>query len=312
MTKLRKRNGHAPGVIRETACEAFEAWLVWDDGPEPAVEYESGLSHLIPISKAMGLVWNCTDIVPGGLFDELQDAAQCKLHTFEPVIKRQTCESASNLGSDALLVQHISLSAHQPGLKQIDLAAAVHLPSDGSASAMNSWMFFAGMSGFMPTATGTDRLVMIRIHDPGRHLDAGKIVRCPIRLRPPHLGDLAQKRIVFGRSGREFFILAPRPGDECGKNGTLIDILDAARVGICSKRKQFGEPLGVMDGNVEPSNCAITPADQRSLVDFEKIHEREHIGRHKVVTVGPRVARAAAVAAAVHDHDAVVRGQSQR
>ncbi len=35
----------------------------------------------------------------------------------------------SILGSDALLVQLISLSAYQPGLKQIDFAAAVHLPS---------------------------------------------------------------------------------------------------------------------------------------------------------------------------------------
>jgi hypothetical protein len=38
--------------------------------------------------------------------------------------------SASNFGSDAFLVQHLSLSAYQPGLKQIDFAAAVHLPSN--------------------------------------------------------------------------------------------------------------------------------------------------------------------------------------
>jgi hypothetical protein len=33
-------------------------------------------------------------------------------------------------GSDAFLVQLLSLSAYQPGLKQIDFAAAVHLPSN--------------------------------------------------------------------------------------------------------------------------------------------------------------------------------------
>ena len=36
MTKLRR--GHAPGHVRGTAVEAFEAWLAWDDGPEPQVE----------------------------------------------------------------------------------------------------------------------------------------------------------------------------------------------------------------------------------------------------------------------------------
>jgi hypothetical protein len=39
MPKL--RNGHAPGHVRDTAVDAFEAWLDWDGrGPEPTVEYE--------------------------------------------------------------------------------------------------------------------------------------------------------------------------------------------------------------------------------------------------------------------------------
>jgi hypothetical protein len=40
------------------------------------------------------------------------------------------CHSACNIGSGALLVQLISLSTNQPSLKQIEFAAAVHLPSD--------------------------------------------------------------------------------------------------------------------------------------------------------------------------------------
>jgi hypothetical protein len=90
MPKL--RNGHAPGHVRETACNAFEAWMDWDGTtPEPTVEYEIDyVSHHIPISRACGLVWNCTDIVPGGLFDRLQDTAQDNLRSFEPVIKRRT------------------------------------------------------------------------------------------------------------------------------------------------------------------------------------------------------------------------------
>jgi len=55
------------------------------------VEYEIGYQpRLISISQAMGLVWNCTDIVPGGLFDALQDTAQSNLRSFEPVVKRRT------------------------------------------------------------------------------------------------------------------------------------------------------------------------------------------------------------------------------
>ncbi len=72
MPKL--RNGHAPGHVRETACEAFEAWLTWNGrSPEPTVDYEINyVPHRIPISGSCGLVWNCTDIVPGYLFDRLR------------------------------------------------------------------------------------------------------------------------------------------------------------------------------------------------------------------------------------------------
>jgi hypothetical protein len=71
MPKL--RDGHAPGHVRDTALAAFEAWLHWNgDGPEPTVEYEIHYEpHQIPISRACGLVWNCIDIVPGGLVDQI-------------------------------------------------------------------------------------------------------------------------------------------------------------------------------------------------------------------------------------------------
>ncbi|MGY8669124.1 hypothetical protein Q3C01_43150 [Bradyrhizobium sp. UFLA05-109] len=55
--------------------------------PEPTVEYEIAyVPRQISISRACGLVWNCTDIVPGDLFDQLQDAAS----TYEPAIKMRT------------------------------------------------------------------------------------------------------------------------------------------------------------------------------------------------------------------------------
>lgn len=78
MPKL--RNGHASGHVRDTACEAFYAWMDWDDKtPEPTVEYEiSYIPKQIPISHALGLVWNCSDILPGTLFDWLYEALEAR------------------------------------------------------------------------------------------------------------------------------------------------------------------------------------------------------------------------------------------
>jgi hypothetical protein len=68
------RHGHAPGHVRDTAIAAFDAWLEWDrTGPEPTVEFEVNYEpRQITISRALGMVWNCTDIVLGGEFDELK------------------------------------------------------------------------------------------------------------------------------------------------------------------------------------------------------------------------------------------------
>jgi hypothetical protein len=73
MPKL--RDGHAPGHVRDTFLSAVAAFMAWDDGePEPTVDYEINyIAREIPISHACGLVWNCTDIVPGIVFDQLVD-----------------------------------------------------------------------------------------------------------------------------------------------------------------------------------------------------------------------------------------------
>ena len=72
MPKLRM--GHAPGHVRDAACAAFEALMEWEgQGPEPTVDFEINYEpHPIPISRACGMVWNCTDVVPGDLFDQLR------------------------------------------------------------------------------------------------------------------------------------------------------------------------------------------------------------------------------------------------
>jgi hypothetical protein len=56
----RLRNGHAPGHVRETFCNAIEAFMAWNDsGPEPTVECEDcyGKQHenRTSIAGAVGL-----------------------------------------------------------------------------------------------------------------------------------------------------------------------------------------------------------------------------------------------------------------
>jgi hypothetical protein len=65
--------GHCPGHVRDTFIAAIEAWLDWKPGePEPKVEHEVNyVSRLVSLSNACGLVWNCTDILPGPWDDRL-------------------------------------------------------------------------------------------------------------------------------------------------------------------------------------------------------------------------------------------------
>jgi hypothetical protein len=71
----RLRYGHAGNHVRDTFCDAVYAFLDWREGaPEPGVEYEINYTpHEIPISRACTLVWNCTDVIPGGLYDVLRE-----------------------------------------------------------------------------------------------------------------------------------------------------------------------------------------------------------------------------------------------
>jgi len=61
------RSGHFPGHLREAFCNAIEAFMTWDDGePEPTVDVEFNWEpRPMPVSKVCGLLWNCSDILPG-------------------------------------------------------------------------------------------------------------------------------------------------------------------------------------------------------------------------------------------------------
>ena len=84
------RYGHAPGHIREAFLNAIEEFMAWNDGePEPTVDVEFDyVPNTTPISAVCGLLWNCTDILPGSVYRDLRDGAQIEL-------RRQTYAAAA-------------------------------------------------------------------------------------------------------------------------------------------------------------------------------------------------------------------------
>jgi hypothetical protein len=80
----RLRYGHAPGHVRDTFISAIEAFIGWNgEGEEPTVEFEVNyVPRQISLTKACGLVWNCTDIMPGTYFDWLADYVDAKRRTY--------------------------------------------------------------------------------------------------------------------------------------------------------------------------------------------------------------------------------------
>ena len=75
LMKVRLRNGHAPGHVRDCFAEAVEAFYECKGiGPEPKVDFEINYEPTsITLSEACGLLWNCTDIMPGWMVDILQE-----------------------------------------------------------------------------------------------------------------------------------------------------------------------------------------------------------------------------------------------
>jgi hypothetical protein len=72
------RSGHAPGHIRISFLDAICAFHDWSmsDGDQPPrtvtreIKWEP---HQISLAEACGLVWNCTDVLPGSAFDMIAD-----------------------------------------------------------------------------------------------------------------------------------------------------------------------------------------------------------------------------------------------
>jgi len=74
MTNFQKRGGHYPGHVRDLFNDAIEAYRDWKNGdPEPTVTAEIHYKpHEIPISQVCGLLWHCTDQLPGDAVSSLK------------------------------------------------------------------------------------------------------------------------------------------------------------------------------------------------------------------------------------------------
>ena len=85
--------GIFPGHLRELFVEALDAYYGWNDGePEPTVVLEPNYEFIgnpgaeernakkkdciLTISEVFGLLWNCTDILPGSCYDQIRDNAR--------------------------------------------------------------------------------------------------------------------------------------------------------------------------------------------------------------------------------------------
>jgi hypothetical protein len=64
-------DGHAPGDLRAAFIEAVNYFEHWNElEPNPAVEFHD---RPVPIGEVCGLLWNCSDILPGETADKLID-----------------------------------------------------------------------------------------------------------------------------------------------------------------------------------------------------------------------------------------------
>ena len=77
-----------------------------------------------------------------------------------------------------------------------------------------------------------DRLVMVGIDDPGWRFDVTQLCLGEIRLGRPHLGNLVEEAVVFGRSRREPLILLFGSGDIGVEDRALVNVRDPGGIRV--------------------------------------------------------------------------------
>ena len=85
--RAKRKSGHEPDHIRQTFLDAVDAYEQWETGePEPTVGYREsyfGNETQITISRACGVVWSCSDILPKGAVDSLENCGiEISRHTY--------------------------------------------------------------------------------------------------------------------------------------------------------------------------------------------------------------------------------------
>jgi hypothetical protein len=100
-----KYHQHYPGHLRSIFEEAIEAYSQWNEGdPQPTVTYEVHYQpQEIPLSRACGLLWNCTDILPSG------DVSALELRGIE--LKTRTYAAAAHALLEAIKLQPVNASS---------------------------------------------------------------------------------------------------------------------------------------------------------------------------------------------------------
>ena len=78
---------HYSSQVRHAFLAALESYANWNDGPEPTIKYRR---QQMPISAVCGLVWNCTDTLPGEAWDTLRN-----VNLTDEVVKTSTYAAAA-------------------------------------------------------------------------------------------------------------------------------------------------------------------------------------------------------------------------
>src|SRR5262249_22667366 len=84
-----------------------------------------------------------------------------------------------------------------------------------------------------------DRLVVVRVNNKDWYRNCPKFFRGKTWFCRPHMGNLVEEGFVAIRRWRELFIFRLCAGDELVKDRALGNVLDAGRVGIGGKGKEF-------------------------------------------------------------------------
>jgi len=73
-----RSGGHAPGDVRDAFLEAVNEYANSEAGsPEPVVELRE---QQVTLSKLCGLLWNCSDAMPGSGWNQVCHVAGCEPH----------------------------------------------------------------------------------------------------------------------------------------------------------------------------------------------------------------------------------------